>query len=120
KLNSVMPLRLHAHTIYELEERLLLCHTGRSHLGGQIQQKNARRETNSKVIEFGLKAKEIALLMKMELLRGRLSDFGRMLHETWQLKKSLIENATSVELDEIHDFAIREGADGGRLLGTGG
>jgi D-glycero-alpha-D-manno-heptose-7-phosphate kinase len=120
KLNSVMPLRLHSNTIYELEERLLLCHTGRAHLGGQIQQKNARRETNAQVIEFGLKAKEIALLMKTELLRGRLNDFGRMLHETWLLKKCLIENATSGELDDIYDTAMRAGADGGRLLGTGG
>lgn len=120
KLNSVMPLRLHSNTTLELEERLLLCHTGRPHLGGQIQQKNARRETNEKVIEFGLKAKEIALAMKTELLRGRLADFGRMLHETWQLKKALIENATSVELDDIYDTAMRAGADGGRLLGTGG
>lgn len=120
KLNSVMPLRLHSNTIYELEERLLLCHTGRAHLGGEIQQKNARRETNQKVIEFGLKAKELALLMKTDLLRGRLSDFGHMLHETWQLKKSLIENATSVELDDIYETAMEAGADGGRLLGTGG
>lgn len=120
KLNSVMPLRLHSNTIHELEERLLLCHTGRAHLGRQIQEENSRREADEKMIEFGLKAKEIALDMKTNLLRGRLNDFGRMLHETWQLKKSLIDNASSDELDDVYDTAMRAGADGGRLLGTGG
>jgi D-glycero-alpha-D-manno-heptose-7-phosphate kinase len=72
------------------------------------------------MIAFGAQAKEIALAMKTDLLRGHLSDFGRMLHETWRLKKSLIREATSSDLDEIYDTAIRAGADGGRLLGTGG
>lgn len=120
KLNSVMPLRLHSNTIHELEERLLLCHTGRTHLGLQIQQENSRRKSDGKMIEYGRKAKEIALVMKTELLRGRLNDFGRMLHETWQLKKSLVEQTTSAELDDIYDTAMGAGADGGRLLGTGG
>jgi D-glycero-alpha-D-manno-heptose-7-phosphate kinase len=120
KLNSVMPLRLHSNTILELEERLLLCHTGREHLGGKIQQKNAKRQTDQSMIDFGIKSKEIAMAMKTELLRGHLSDFGRMLNETWQLKKSLVKNATSSDLDDIYDTAMRAGADGGRLLGTGG
>ncbi|HEU5237844.1 MAG TPA: CBS domain-containing protein [Pyrinomonadaceae bacterium] len=120
QLNSVMPLRLTSNTLHELEERLLLCHTGRAHLGGQIQQKNSQRQTDEKMIAFGARAKEIALAMKAGLLRGNLGDFGRLLHETWELKKSLIADASSTDLDDIYETAIRSGADGGRLLGTGG
>jgi D-glycero-alpha-D-manno-heptose-7-phosphate kinase len=119
-LNSVMPLRLTANTMYELEERLLLCHTGRAHLGEQIQRKNSRRPADEQMIEFGTRAKEIAAVMKTDLLRGHLGEFGRLLHETWQLKKSLVANASSDELDDIYETAMRAGADGGRLLGTGG
>ncbi len=119
-LNSVMPLRLNSNTANELEERLFLCHTGRAHLGRAIQQENSQRESDEKMIEFGFKTKDLAMLMKTELLRGRLNDFGRMLHETWQLKKSLVKHSSSSELDEIYDIAMRAGADGGRLLGTGG
>lgn len=119
-LNSVMPLRLGAATVHELEERLLLCHTGHSHLGGHIQKENLRRGTDRETVEFAEKVKEIARIMKTDLLRGRLNDFGRMLHETWQLKKSQVKSATSDDLNRIYDAAIRAGADGGRLLGTGG
>jgi D-glycero-alpha-D-manno-heptose-7-phosphate kinase len=120
ELNSVMPLRLRSSTLQELEERLLLCHTGRVHCGREIQEENYQRGSDKKTIDFADKVKEIARIMKIELLRGRLNDFGRMLHETWQLKKSLIERASSTDLDDIYDTAMRAGADGGRLLGTGG
>jgi D-glycero-alpha-D-manno-heptose-7-phosphate kinase len=120
ELNSVMPLRLHSGTLRELEERLLLCHTGRAHHGREIQETNHQRGGDKKTIEFANKVKEIARIMKTDLLRGHLNDFGRMLDETWQQKKALIEHSTSTELDDIYDIAMTAGADGGRLLGTGG
>lgn len=120
KRNSVMPLRLHPSTICEMEERLLLCHTGRAHLGKTIQEQNSRRESDKDMTGFAHRVKEIVQIMKADLLRGNLNDFGRMLHETWQLKKSLIKSASSPDLDEIYNAAMQAGADGGRLLGTGG
>jgi len=120
RLNSVMPLRLSAATVSELEARLLLCHTGREHLGGAIQHENSRRGDAADQLAFGERVKEIARAMKTDLLRGRLNDLGAMLHETWELKKSLVAESSSLQLDAIYDAARRAGADGGRLMGTGG
>lgn len=119
-LNSVTPLRLRGSTLDELEERFLLCHTGRRHLGGAIQRGNASRGSDARTIAFADRVKEIALSMRVDLLRGRLDDFGRMLHETWLLKRELVPESSSPDIDAIYDAALAAGADGGRLLGTGG
>jgi len=56
-----------------------------------------------------------------EILRhGDLCDFGRMLHETWQLKRGLSDRVSSTEIDDLYQRARGAGAIGGKLLGAGG
>jgi D-glycero-alpha-D-manno-heptose-7-phosphate kinase len=52
--------------------------------------------------------------------RDDFRDFGRLLHETWQLKRKLSSKITSSDIDEIYDTALKHGALGGKLLGAGG
>jgi D-glycero-alpha-D-manno-heptose-7-phosphate kinase len=49
-----------------------------------------------------------------------LEEFGRLLHESWQLKRSLTGNISNSHLDEIYDAGRSAGALGGKLLGAGG
>lgn len=119
--NTVMPLRLQATTLLELEERFLICYSGRSHLGEDIQQGNRTRAANDpNVLTFASEVKSIAYQMRANLLRGNLSDFGRMLDTTWQLKKAYDRRVSNERLDTIYETALKAGAEGGRLLGTGG
>jgi D-glycero-alpha-D-manno-heptose-7-phosphate kinase len=69
---------------------------------------------------YAERLKEIAFQMKTDLVRGSLDDFGRMLNETWCLKKSINKKVSNTELDNIYAAAMKAGADGGRLLGSGG
>ena len=118
--NHVTPLRVRDAIIDELEARLFLCYTGIGHLGKVIQKKSAKNYMDSELLILCEKTKEIALKMKKDILRGDLSRIGEMLHETWQLKKTLNKNSTTQYLDDIYKCAIDAGSDGGRLLGTGG
>ena len=119
--NTVTPLRLDTTIQQELEERFLLCSTGRPHLGGAIQAINHQRAPDDpKLLAFAEEVKAIADTMKAHLLRGNLSDFGRLLHTTWELKKRVTPAVTTPDIDAIYDVALRAGAEGGRLLGTGG
>jgi D-glycero-alpha-D-manno-heptose-7-phosphate kinase len=52
--------------------------------------------------------------------RGDLGDFGRLLHEAWQIKRGLGDRVTSPALDEVYGKALAAGALGGKLLGAGG
>lgn len=49
-----------------------------------------------------------------------LSEFGRLLHRGWLLKKSITDEISSAEIDEYYDRAVSAGALGGKLLGAGG
>ena len=47
-------------------------------------------------------------------------DFGRLLDESWKLKKSLSEKVSNPYIDTIYDTAKKNGAIGGKILGAGG
>jgi D-glycero-alpha-D-manno-heptose-7-phosphate kinase len=49
-----------------------------------------------------------------------LTDFGRLLDETWMTKRSLIPRISPPEIDDIYSAARKAGALGGKLLGAGG
>ena len=51
---------------------------------------------------------------------GSLDDFGRLLHETWMLKRRLASCVSNPTVDDLYDTARRAGAIGGKLLGAGG
>ena len=47
-------------------------------------------------------------------------DFGRLLNETWHLKRQLGPSVSNDRVDEIYNRARQNGAVGGKLLGAGG
>ena len=54
------------------------------------------------------------------LTTGRdLTEFGRLLHESWQVKKGLESSISNSEVDELYERGMRAGALGGKLLGAG-
>jgi D-glycero-alpha-D-manno-heptose-7-phosphate kinase len=49
-----------------------------------------------------------------------LDEFGNLLNESWQIKRTLTQNITNSSLDEIYEAGRSAGALGGKLLGAGG
>ncbi len=50
----------------------------------------------------------------------KFGDFGKLLHESWLAKRSLSSKVTNDKIDELYNYALESGADGGKLLGAGG
>jgi D-glycero-alpha-D-manno-heptose-7-phosphate kinase len=48
---------------------------------------------------------------------NNLNDFGKLLNESWQIKKSLSKKISNEVIDTIYKKAINAGALGGKLLG---
>jgi D-glycero-alpha-D-manno-heptose-7-phosphate kinase len=46
--------------------------------------------------------------------------FGELLGASWQLKRRLSNDISTLAIDEIYETAIKNGAIGGKLLGQGG
>jgi D-glycero-alpha-D-manno-heptose-7-phosphate kinase len=52
--------------------------------------------------------------------RGSIDGFGRLLHESWKLKRSLTDKITNSFIDDAYAAARKAGALGGKILGAGG
>jgi D-glycero-alpha-D-manno-heptose-7-phosphate kinase len=64
--------------------------------------------------------KEMAYLGRELLEKGALDEFGRLLHEGWQLKKSLASRISNPSIDMQYARAREAGAIGGKITGAGG
>jgi D-glycero-alpha-D-manno-heptose-7-phosphate kinase len=118
----VNPLRISPDTMNELEYSLILCYTGRTRLSANILDRQISSVTQEKadVMESLHHSKHIAIELKNALLRGRLCDFGSLLHEAWLEKKKLDTSITSSQIDELYAIARKNGVLGGKILGAGG
>lgn len=104
----------------ELNRRLMLFFTGFTRNSSEIQkdllaEKVDRKPSLEKILEMVDRAQEI-----LESPTSDFDDFGRLLNESWQLKKSLSSSVSTSAIDKIYERALKAGALGGKLLGAGG
>ncbi len=116
--NMVLPLRLESDTVRELEASLLLCYTGGTHDSGEMHRQI--KDNDIDATAFAEESRRLTMEMKRLLLRGQLLDYGRLLGESWELKKRFSPQTTTPEIDAVYASALANGALGGRLLGAGG
>lgn len=117
---SIEPVITKRETLEKLQENLIMFYTGIKHNANTIlaeQKKNIfQKDKTEKLVQMCKLAKE----MKISLEQNDYSEFGKMLHENWMLKKQLAGGITQPDIDEIYNKAMASGADGGKLLGAGG
>ena len=51
---------------------------------------------------------------------GNIDDFGRLLNSAWDIKKQLGKSITNNKIDNLYNYALKNGALGGKILGAGG
>jgi D-glycero-alpha-D-manno-heptose-7-phosphate kinase len=66
------------------------------------------------------KLKEMACEARNALIEGNLDEIGCLMHESWELKKSLAAGISNGELGKIYQTALKAGALGGKVTGAGG
>jgi len=102
----------------ELKRHLLLFYTNITRKSATILTQ--QKENIPKKLDHLKKMKPLALEMKRSLVEKRFDDFGRLLADGWQLKKSLADNVTNPEIDSLYQKALSAGALGGKVCGAGG
>lgn len=105
-------------TRQELNRRLMLFFTGRTRNAREVLAKQ-RANTESKRANLR-KMCQIAHELRSVLTLGKdLNDFGHLLHQAWEAKRSLEPSISNTAIDEYYDRGLRAGALGGKLLGAG-
>ncbi len=101
-----------------LGSRLLLFYTNKTRkadtiLKKQKQNTEEKREVLRKMKDFVTKSEEA-------LKKYKFNKLGKLLHENWLLKKSLVGTISSSEIDDMYAVAMDAGALGGKICGAGG
>lgn len=114
----VDPLICPAGTLEEMHSRLILLYTGVKRKAGPILRRaRAQFGRNEAVLD---RMRALADDVRHELQAGRVDSVGPIMHEGWELKKSLARGITSTDIDRAYEAALRHGATGGKIVGAGG
>ncbi len=117
---EVMPVLTSQSRLQELVQHLALYFTGFSRTASEIAKEQIRltgqREQELKMM--------LQLVNEAEAIitnpNRPIQDFGRLLHEGWEIKRSLTQKITNADIDQIYQAGRSAGALGGKLLGAGG
>jgi D-glycero-alpha-D-manno-heptose-7-phosphate kinase len=117
---DVAPVILPKSKLEMLEGSLMLFFTGISRFSSEVAKTQIENLRKSKL---ELRRMEEMVGEALSILNGDingLDEFGRLLDEAWQYKKSLSDKVSNSTIDQIYEEAVRGGALGGKILGAGG
>jgi D-glycero-alpha-D-manno-heptose-7-phosphate kinase len=117
---AVRPIIMPPERQAELVGSLMLCFTGISRLADEV----ARRKVANLPRRIGHIEALVGMAEEAAAILGDpsrdLSEIGRMLDESWRLKRDLADGISSAAIDQVYAEARAAGALGGKLLGAGG
>jgi D-glycero-alpha-D-manno-heptose-7-phosphate kinase len=117
---SVNPMILSQDRKNELNDHLMLFYTGISRFSSDIsksQVSNMKNCTSQMHDLYSMVDEGISIL---ENSNTSLDEFGKLLHESWEIKKSLSDKVSNLLINETYEAARSAGALGGKVLGAGG
>ncbi len=117
---TVQPVIMAPQKLEQLEKHLMLFFTGFARTASEVaeeQIKNIPRKTQDLKIMMNMVPEALNLLLSPH---NTMEEFGKLLHEQWQLKRGMSSLITNSTLDDIYETGMKAGAWGGKLLGAGG
>jgi D-glycero-alpha-D-manno-heptose-7-phosphate kinase len=116
---TVKPVILGAERLALLQDHLILFFTGVVRNASSIA---AEKISSLKQKEAELREMRAMVDQAIDILIGGedIVEFGRLVHESWMLKRSLTSGIAPAFVDDIYARARQAGAIGGKVLGAGG
>src|SRR5712692_1584839 len=118
----VFPVELDVPTLCELEDRMLLVYTGKSHFSSEMHQKViAAFEAGEPATHQAFRTlRDCAVRGKDALLTDDQDAFDEAMNDNWRAQKDLHPDITTPQVEELHAQAMQAGAVGFKLNGAGG
>ena len=101
-----------------LNKKLVLLYTGKQRTAEKIAKRFISKINTLKYNDIR-NILELVKVAKDLINNFDYNNFGRLLDESWQIKKKLDKNITNSFLEDIYDCAMLNGAIGGKILGAG-
>jgi len=117
---SVSPVMMLAETYKKLQKNLMMFYTGTTRSANSILSEQKKNMSDEEKANNLIKMCDLAYEMKDALENNDLSTFGKILNDSWELKRTLASGISNPEIDKAYEIAMNNGALGGKLLGAGG
>ena len=118
---GIDPIHLSTERTAQLQSNLMLVFTGTmrsaSNVAASQIDETGKGNLSDRLIKMQEMVDEGAKILSSDT---DLDDFGRLLHEGWQLKRSLTPAISNGEIDDLYAGARECGAVGGKITGAGG
>lgn len=117
---DVNPVIIERSRLDQLQGSLMLFFTGQTRFASAVA-KDKVNNLSRKVQE--LKAMQEMVDEALSILSSSgdmVTDFGKLMHESWKYKRGLAVSISNDYIDEIYASAMDAGAVGGKILGAGG
>ncbi len=116
---NVNPVILPPERLKNLQNHMMLFFTGVSRTASNIAAEKMKAIPDKKV-ELNEIREMVDTALDILMSDRDIEDFGRLLHESWLLKRSISSKIAPDFVDDIYTKARDAGAIGGKLLGAGG
>jgi D-glycero-alpha-D-manno-heptose-7-phosphate kinase len=116
---TVEPVRVSSHFLTDLFDHILMFWTGLQRDASSVLIEQRRNIPDK--LAYLRKIRDHAHQLQALAGSGRFEPaaFGRVLHESWQLKRLLASAISSPKIDEYYERAMKAGAEGGKICGAG-
>jgi len=117
---SIEPIICKRETLQQLQENTLVFYTGITRSASALLKTQQEVVASEKAKQKALRSMvELAHQLKAELQKNNLRAFGEIIHENWELKRSLTSAVSTSAIDDWYSAGRKAGAIGGKLLGAG-
>jgi len=117
---EVQPITLGPEKLLYFQKHLMLFFTGFSRNASEIAKEQIKETPNKKKELKTMRDMVDAAINILNKNNDCFDEFGKLLDETWKLKRNLTSKISTPTVDEIYETALNAGALGGKLLGAGG
>jgi D-glycero-alpha-D-manno-heptose-7-phosphate kinase len=116
------PLKVSDETLFNLEDNLLLFFTGYARSASVIlkEQDDKSKQSDAAMMENLHFIKDLGIQSQAALEAGELEKFAQLMDLHWQRKKERSDRMTNADIDSWYNFAMANGALGGKVIGAGG
>ncbi len=111
-------LRLDERVVRQLNQNLLLFYTNIARKAESVLAEQVQNIEQRLAVLDAMKA--LAIQARDSLWANEMDEFGRLLDQSWQLKKQMASKISNHAIDDIYKAARRAGALGGKITGAGG
>jgi len=115
----IYPLTINPERLKMFHSHLMLVFTGFTRIASEVAAELVKK-TQDKKSELKTMYQMVYEAIKILNSNTDLKEFGKLLDESWKLKRILTNKITTPMVDEIYSRARKAGALGGKLLGAGG